>query len=260
MTTQFQSERAAAKALDNLLDQAESCQRLFVEAGMAIPEPLKRLFGDGAFSPTIAPRNPTLLFQLTAEELANVRPSRSKTAVPKPPTQPDHGAIPAGADNSWVSILASAASPWSLALAIMRIHEGTISSAELNQRIADLRERKGGAGYATLPRLVKAGIIQGNNDAWTILDRSKGGIFAGKWLWAKKSDLNVYDMAAVRREAIMILLSENEALTNSAITKSMESCSWNKADVNQHLIKADLRGLEKDKLVRQLPTKVWEKI
>ncbi len=263
MTNKFQSERAAAKAFDNLLDQAEDCQRLFVEAGMAIPEPLKRLFGDGtsAAVPTM-PAKPVAAppFKLTATDLATVRPSRSKTAVPNPPSKPDHGPIPAGADEGWVSILASSASPHALALAMFRTHEGTISSAELNSRIAELRERKGGAGYAILKRLQEEGVIEGDNHAWTIKTRSKGGILAGKWLWAKKEDLNVYDMAAARREAIMILLSESGPLTNAAMVKALDACTWNKAQINQHLVKADLRGLELDKLVLQLPTKEWEAV
>jgi hypothetical protein len=112
-----------------------------------------------------------------------------------------------------------------------------------------------------LERLKEAGIIEGDNRAWSILNRSLGGIFAGDYLWSEPENLNIYDWAAIRREAILLVLSEHAGLTNAAITKSLEICKWLKAPVTPHLVKADLRSLENDKLVQQdFGTKEWSLI
>ena len=226
---------------------------------------------EGGFSqtsPAPAPINTERLFGGVnpAKAVANLYRAAStygqfsgrNVPAPPPPRQPNHGPVPPGANSDWVSIIASKASPYAIALAVLRAHEGPISSAQLNAAIGDIRKVKGGAGYTVLEPLQKARIIDGNNSAWHILNRSLGGILSGEYLWAEPENLNIYDWAAVRREAILILLTENDSLTNAAITKSLEKAKWLKATVTPHLVKADLRSLSKEELVRQnFETKAW---
>ncbi|HEY5055500.1 MAG TPA: hypothetical protein VII58_05025 [Acidobacteriaceae bacterium] len=182
------------------------------------------------------------------------------TIAPPCPTQPDHGMRPSGSGEDWVSIIASNASPFALCLAVLRAHRGdTITSPELNSRVAEIRKIAGGAAYATLDSLVEAGAIEGNHTRWVIKDRNRGGIIAGRYLWCDPETLNIYDWAAVRREAIAILLTESPNVTNAAITKSLEKCEWLKSPVTPHLVKADLRRFEiKGWAVQNETDKTWK--
>jgi hypothetical protein len=184
------------------------------------------------------------------------------TLAPPPPTKPDHGPVPVGATDDWVSMVASHASPYALCLAILRAHNrDTITSPELNAALAKVRGIQGGAGYTTLEPLEKAGVIEGNHSGWHIRDRKMGGVIAGKYLWCDTQYLNIYDWAAVRREAIKILLTESPKITNAAVTKSLQQCDWLKAPVTPHLVKADLRSMEMKNLARMDEVdKTWELI
>jgi hypothetical protein len=182
------------------------------------------------------------------------------TLAPPCPKQPDHGAKPEGAGDDWVSIIAANASPFALALAVIRSHRGdTITSPEINSALIELRGIEGGAGYTILEPLQKAGVIEGNHKAWKIKDRSKGGLISGEFLWCDPTQLNIYDWAAVRREAVHILLAENKGLTNAAITKSLENCKWvESVPLTPHLIKADMRWMAaKNFAVQDAVNKTW---
>jgi hypothetical protein len=182
------------------------------------------------------------------------------TIAPPSPAQPNHGPRPALAGEDWVSIIASNASPFALCLAVLRAHpRETITSPELNSQVAKIRKIAGGAAYATLDSLVEAGAIEGNHTRWVIKDRSRGGIIAGRYLWCDPNTLNIYDWAAVRREAIALLLTESPNVTNAAITKSLENCDWLKSPVTPHLVKADLRRFEiKGWAVQNETDKTWK--
>jgi hypothetical protein len=182
------------------------------------------------------------------------------TIAPQPPAKPDHGPMPEGARENWVSIIAANASPFALALAVIRSHKGdTITSPEINSALIELRGIEGGAGYTVLEPLQKAGVIEGNHKEWKIKDRSRGGFVSGEFLWCDPKYLNIYDWAAIRREAVHILLAENKALTNAAITKSLESCEWIEAvPLTPHLIKADMRQMaSKNLAVQDAVSKTW---
>ena len=221
--------------------------------------------GGDTFLPITTPK-PSLLpakesFSLTPASKGEISNANRKAPIPPPPSQPNHGELPNGANTSWVSIVAADASPYALALAVLKAHEGSISSAQLNTAIGDIRGIKGGVGYTVLEPLQKAGVIRGSNAAWEILDRSQGGIIAGKFLWCQPKYLNIYDWAAVRREALVILLSEHPGSTIAAMAKSLLSCQWLKAPVSPHLVKADLRTLEKDRIaVQDYATRTWKVI
>ncbi len=184
------------------------------------------------------------------------------TIAPPPPAAPDHGPTPPEASPGWVSMIASCASPYALALAVIRSHKlQNITSPEINNALIRLRKIVGGAGYTVLEPLQKAGVIEGDHTAWRILDRSRGGVVVGEFLWCDPQFLNIYDWAAVRREAIALLLAEHPHVTNAAITKSLESCRWLKSPVTPHLVKADLRIMEKRKQTKMDPeNKTWELI
>jgi hypothetical protein len=168
--------------------------------------------------------------------------------------------MPPEASPEWVSMIASSASPYALALAVIRAHKfRTITSPEINNALIGLRKIAGGAGYTVLEPLQKAGVIEGDHTAWLIKDRSMGGIVLGEFLWCNPQFLNIYDWAAVRREAIALLLAEHPHVTNAAITKSLESCEWLKSPLTPHLVKADLRIMEKRNQAKMNPeNKTWE--
>jgi len=186
------------------------------------------------------------------------QPSRVPSAKVKtvaPPSQPDHGARPEGAGPKWISLLASQASPFALALAFLRNAPNPFTSAQLNSALAALRNIKGGAGYTTLDPLKKAGVIvavEGADNLWNILDRNRGGILANRFLWCSPDILNIYDWASIRREAVILLLREHpEGLKISVIAKTLMNCDWLHAPVDPHLIKADMRQLEAKGITQQ---------
>jgi hypothetical protein len=204
--------------------------------------------------------NPSLVLQPPQEKVSRRGQfSRRDKVLPPAPDKPDHGRVPLGAGEDWVSLLAKEASPYALGLAVLRAHEGTISSAELNYAIGAIRGIKGGVGYTILEPLQKAGIIEGNHDQWRIKDRTKGGIIVGKWLWSQQQNLNIYDKAAMRREAIYLLLvAQNRGLAISTMFRTLQKADWLKATVTPHLIKSDMRHLEKQGVVRQdYERKTW---
>jgi hypothetical protein len=266
VTSQYQAERAAYKSFDRLLDEAEACQQLFLDAGVAIPEPLKRLLAEQAqptsspasaipHSQKLEPAPPPLL-------LSPQRPRRSWSSRrhPKPLPMPDHGPVPAGFKPNWISLPASSASPYSLTLAVLRSHmnqASPISIATLNREVAEIRGLKGsGAAYNVVIRLEKEGLVQ-KTETGVRLKSDKGGTISGKRLWASQEDLNEYDYAAYRREVILLLLKENPELTTTEIARGLEVCQWVQIPKNKDLVKADMNALEKEGHVLRLENKDW---
>ena len=268
MTPIHQIERAAVKAFDRLLDDAEICEKLYIDAGMTVPEPLMRLLGQTP-SPTLAIQiKPVPLSEQAPEsrpfvlqpEIAK-RPYNSKrgTFVPKVPQEPDHGPRPDGAEADWVSVFAAQATPYTLGLAILKAQERPISSAALNSMIGEVRGIKGAAGYTVMSRLVDDGMMEGDHEGWVMKDKSKGGIIVGQWLWSRIEELSEYDMAWVRREAIMLIIQENGVpLSTASITRGLRECKWLQAPVRSDVTKADMTALEKKGLIRRLENKDWE--
>ena len=271
--SRYQLERYAWKQLDKLLDSADECLNSFRAAGVQPPPPLKRLLGleetneadgsggNGNAQPPSAPRK-----RGRPRKDQNQPPKPGKyrySPAPEPPTKPYHGEPPKGAERWWPSILAASAGTYAVALAVLREHpEEFISAATLNRRMEVIRKVEGGAGYSVLDRLRKDGIVDGDISNLRILKRQLGGILSrdAKWIWAPKENLSEYDLARHRREAVIRLLREHGgSLAIASITKGLQASDWVQSDKTDDLVKADLRYLAKDGIVRKLAeTREWE--
>lgn len=189
--------------------------------------------------------------------------SGSKTAAVEPPSMPDHGPRPVEAGPNWLSILASQASPFALALAFLRTAGSPFTTGHLSVVLTKIRGIKNAVAWTVMPSLLKADVVEGagQNNVWRIKHRERGGILSDdlKYLWCDPTLLNIYDWAAIRREAMLVLLKEHTGgLTNAAITKTLQNTEWLHAPVDPHLIKADLRQLEGKRVVEQDASKLWK--
>lgn len=257
----------AIKAYSELIDGASRCVGLYREAQLPIPQKLRSFLGlDEEGRPQAA-----LPFHLAATKPEEVhRPTSNGRGhhvslndpaldrAQRIPAKPNHGERPVQADEGWVSLLAREASPQALTLAVMRGGRA-IKMADLNREVAILRGMDGSssAAYNVVQRLHKDGEALETEAGWVLVNFFRAGIVQGGILWSPKELLTDSDFAAIRREAIMLLLKENGPLITGAITRGLGRCEWLQAPAGRHQAKADLRQLQKEGYVKRLPSGEW---
>jgi hypothetical protein len=238
--TNFQAEIKAASAYIRLLQEAEECRRLYSEAAIALPEPLKRMLGDEKKVPGTGGKQlefPTLL------------------------TKPDRGrATPPGVGEKWISIEAAHASPSTIALSIMRSLGEPIKAVQLALLVANYApDSVQGTVFNMLTRNQTRGLVEETREGWKLIREEDGGILDGDYIWAHPKNLMQSDLALHRREAILLILRQHPNQTAMQITRSLQSWDWVQAPASKDLIKADLSVLETRGLIkRREDTRGWE--
>jgi Fe2+ or Zn2+ uptake regulation protein len=239
MTTNFLAEIAAAEAYIRLLQQGEECRRLYADASISMPPPLRRLLGEDskkeAASPLLRQDFPTLL------------------------KNPERDIVPSGVGEDWVSIRISEVTPETLLLAILRSSGSHLGTGELMSAMRQLRPSTSTQTmYNVIARCTDKKLIEATSGGWKLVSADSGGILAGTYLWAK--DLPKNDLTTHRREALLHLLEQHPKLQVMQIVRSLENWKWVRSPVNKDLIKADLGVLEAEGVVKRSDDdpKRWE--
>jgi hypothetical protein len=260
--------KAASQALTKLIEDAEACARLWLDAGLAVPSEVEDLIGesrsmDGGKKPArgkAIQKVVTEPFRLTAiAPIEKVKyPARNtKSILPVP--KPDYGPPPKEAGKDWVAMKTTGASPYALALAILKAQNGPISRPDLSNKVSELRGlKRSNAGYNVLTKMKAVGEADETPEGgWTLRDKTRGGIVVGNILWTPEDELTYADRAEHRREGILLLLELNGPLKGYQISNGLKASPWIRAGKNNNFVKADMNQLENDEKVRRLEDKRW---
>jgi len=231
----FEAERKAVESLSRFYAAAEECVKLYETAGLTLPDVVLRIFHD-------------------QKQSATSRPSIKIPAIQRE-------RIPREAKEDWVSIHASAATPTTVALAILRAASGPLRPKEVVNEVGGLiPDVSGGSVYNLGFRLEKEGKIKKVDGSWVLTDPQTAPVLDNGFIWGPPEALAKQDLAAHRREAILhILRMDKSGLQTVQIVAKLQDCPWVKAPVNKDLLKADMEVLEKGGKVRQRGnSRKWE--
>jgi hypothetical protein len=235
----LQAMQAASQSLNDVYTAALRCGQLHTEAGMALPEPIRRLIDA---PPTVEP-----------EAKAPNRPS------PGPAHRPISAPYGSPADPAWISIPPSRAVPQTVVPAVL---DEAGRSMPLQQIVDRLRQlgvpfREGSLSNVGT-RLKAAGVIAFTDAGWTLADDAVAILRDGR-LWGPPSLFQPQELAAHRREAIAVALRTYGRLGRAEIIDVLKRSTWVKAPMNVHLVKADLDAMESAGIARQNPQDwTWE--
>lgn len=252
MAADFLAELKAIKALVSLMDQASECRALYESAGLPIPERLQALL-DGKAAATNSPDQEVVEGR---ERPTAQSPDQLFLLVPSPP---QHGQRPTSAAQGWVSLKARDASPLVLTMAVLRDSEAPMRKAEISKRVGSIRGTDNTAAYNAIGQLVGGGSVLDTHEG-IVVNTSLGAVLAGEWVWCDKEHLNDSDRAAIRREAILMILERNASLTTADVSRAIQLCDWLPVEATKDTTKADLASLEKDRKIRRLADLTWEVI
>jgi hypothetical protein len=234
----IQHEIEAVASYLKLLEAAEECRSLHDRAGKELPGPLLRFLGE------MEPQADKLL-----SSFADPEKDRARNAT-----------RPSFADEGWISIKASEASPTTVALAILRDEEGPIKAKNLAEKVhAILPYAVGGSIYNLLNRLKEQGDVTQGEDGWRLENQSSAGVLSQSYLWAPIRILSKQDIAAHRREAIIHVLRRKHNLPVMDLVRELLEWKWVKAPANKDLLKLDMAVLKEEGKVRRVGnSRNWE--
>lgn len=234
--SKFEAERKAVESLSRLYAAADECRRLYEAAGMALPDTVLRIFSDQRAS------------------------GSQRTPVIKiPAIERDH--VPPDVSEDWISIPADAATPTTVALALLRRADHPLRPKELVEAVGEIiSDVAGGSVYNLGFRLERSGKLVKNAEGWSLARPEAAPILDEGIIWGTRESLAKQDVAAHRREAILhILRMDKSGLQTVQLVAKLHDCSWVKAPVNKDLVKADMQSLEQAGRVRQRGnSRKWE--
>jgi hypothetical protein len=236
----FKLELAAATSYVRLMNEAEECRKLYQRAGVSLPPAILRLLGET---------------DNTQRKLA--------LSLPGPDQDTERLASrPPEAKANWISIWAEDASPTTVALAILREQGEPIRAKALSDQVTRILPMVvGGSIYNLLNRLLLEGYLRKRLSRWTLVKREAASILSGKFLWGPPEIFAKVDLAALRREAILHILSNERSLQIMQIVEKLKAWDWVKdaVPISKDLLKLDMRVLDVDGKVRRVGnSRNWE--
>lgn len=228
------AEQEAYRTLNELMLQADKSKQLFERAGLALPEPIKRLFN------------------MTE---GNTKRSRLP-AVPPPETR----SRPSGFQDEWIMVDVSHAMPVTMVPVALGKAGKSLRASELVLAVQKyLPEAASGSIVNTLARL-KGVSIDRADDGWKLIDASKAPVLHEGKLWGLPALFQKAEVASHRRDALVHVLRHYETgLQALQILEQLKACSWLHAPLTKDLVKEDLKALEMaHKIRRRGNTKKWE--
>jgi hypothetical protein len=234
MSTDFNAEHEAMRRMAAFLAEAREIQSLYEHAHMAIPEPLKRLFGmHGAAS----------------------QPTSSHIAPPeKPPMPPE-------AEADWIWISQEYATVTSVVLAVLRAAKGALRAKDVSERVIAILPTVPYGTVANVGSRLNDKEIQRTEDGWKLLHPENAGVIYQGRFWGPPAIFDKFELAAHRRNAVLHILRQfPTGLQTVQILGELQKCnSWVRAPINKDLLKEDMEFLqEKDKVRRRGNSKKWE--
>jgi len=232
-TDRLRSEEEAFASLTELLASARRTKMLFENAGMALPEPLKRVLGMNGLG-------------------------RAETTRPHmPPIQ--RASVPDEAQDDWISVRAQESTPTSVVLAVLRGAKGPMRAKDVVSTVTKI-----------LPNVPRGSInnigsrlrqkIRRTKEGWMLVNPESSPLLDNEYLWGPQAVFEKTEVAAHRRESILHLLSGHQSgLQIVQIVEQLRQCPWVHAPINKDLVKADMGELKDDGKVRRVGnSKKWE--
>lgn len=238
MTTNLKLETEAYRSLADLLELAEKTRSLFDQAGAPLPDALQRL----------------------------IRSNGHLHSGAKPPLPALRPPAPAEAEQDWVWVEMKAATPGTLALAVLRAFNGLLTAREIHERVRALGvDVSMGTIANTGTRAFENKVIGRTEDGhWQLLQQEKAPVLHNSYLWGRPDAFQMTELASHRRNAIVHLLRQNPTglqVTQTVVELKRQELVRPEIPVNKTLIKADLEAMDGQRVRRRGGnSKKWEAI
>jgi hypothetical protein len=231
----FKSELLAYQAFSRLLEQAEACADAFRNASIDVPEPLKRLL---------------------AEEVAERVDDAQLSIIP--PIKRDH--TPTRAGKEWISIPVRECTATTVTLAVLEKAGIPMRSRDVKDGVIGLLPSATDAVVANIGTRLRDSTIRIDDEGWSLSDLNNAAILDGDYLWGPPSVFQKQEIAAHRREAIILVLERYPSgLQIVQIVDELRRLGWVKAPINKDLVKDDVQKLaEAGKIRRRGNSGKWE--
>lgn len=227
MAGDFKATAEAYQKFAQALEQLESARKLFESAGEPLPEKLKEFFG------------------------LNRNGRQSSPSVSIMP--PHRKATPSEAKNDWLSIRVSEAMATTLVLAVLRRSDKPIPAKQVVELVAQLDPYTTKGVIHNIGTRLDGKSINRSEEGWTLIDPAKAGVLTDGYIWGPKEIFEKQELAAHRREAILLLLKAFPGgLQTVQILDVLRGTSWVHAPATKDLIKGDMELLEANNKVRRI--------
>ncbi len=212
----FQLEQEAYTSLATLYEQATRCRSLCDEAGLTIPDGLQRMLG-------------------LNRQVGELRDDAGGLERPRGPSE---------ADDDWLWIPVSDASPQTSVLAVLRAAEGPMRPRDILGRVFEIfPNATAGSIYNVGPRL-DGKLIERGEGGWRLIDPKLAPVLHTENLWGPASVFVKQDLATHRRHALVHILKRHQSgLQVVQMVETLRKCGWMKAPANKDLLKLDVEIL-----------------
>lgn len=231
----FKSELLAYQAFSRLLEQAESCADAFRNASIEVPNPLKRLL---------------------AEEVEEDSGSAQMSLIP--PIKREH--TPTVADKDWISIPVKECTATTVTLAVLENAGTAMKSRDVKDAVCGLLPTATDAVIANIGTRLRDSLLCINDEGWSLVEMDSAPVLDGEFLWGPPSIFQKQEIAAHRREAIILVLERYPSgLQVVQIVDELRRLGWVKAPINKDLVKDDVQKLaDTGKIRRRGNSGKWE--
>jgi hypothetical protein len=231
MTDRFVLESKAIASLTALMEQAATCRSLFEAAGMALPDPLRRMLGD----------------EVTA------KPASSGAVVVPPPASPPR---PPTWESDWIWLPIASLTPTTLVCALLRQAKGPLSPKQIMEELAKLGVDAVKGSVANIGTRLSTGAhpkITRGTGTWSLVDPSSAPVLHEGYVWGPVACFDKQELAAHRRIGVMHLLRvHDDGLQIMQITQMLRKCEWMRAPLTKDLVKDDLPVLQGEGLTKRV--------
>lgn len=239
MNGRFGKEFEALTALAKLMADADTCKRLYEEAGLPLPRPLAVMF-DLEKPPGVSMADPPAV------------------VIPRPARPPRS---PRGSTD-WIYFPIDEAQETSLVLAVLSTNIPVTPSAVV-ERVQSLRPQVNKGTIANIgSRLEQERRIRRDHNGWMLIHGTNAPEIFDDFIWGSPDAFQKQELAAYRRMVILhVLRSCSDGLQVAQLTRALETqCPWLSEDipVTKFLVKADMKALADKKLVKIIgDSKKW---
>lgn len=233
-------QKKAYDSISQLLELAGESEKYFIDAGLALPEPLALLLGKDS----------------SIDDSTNNAGTFDHTGRTWKSPEPPEGAL-----DTWISIPMGGLQTSTLVCAILR-HLGRIMPPrEIIREMQRYQPGIADGGVYNVGARKEDRIIDKTVEGWKLIDPSKAPVIHNDYAWGPAELFGTHEKAAHRRLLILKLLQETapEGLTRMQIVEKLEKTEECKAPSSKDLVGLDLNMLlEADKIRRIGTSREWK--
>ncbi|WP_437676653.1 hypothetical protein [Sorangium sp. So ce131] len=224
-------EMTAAQRLIDLFKSADDCRRAYEAAGMKLPEPLLRFYGE-------------------EDAARSGDDGRPRMVVPAPSRPP----APAEAGDDWIWIEIEAMKATNLTLGVLRGARKPMAPAAISEALGRMGVDVSRGTIANVGTRLSGSLIERGDEGWVLAEGAAAPVLFGGYAWGPPDVFEAQELASHRRMGIVHLLKvQPDGMQMMQIANTLaESCQWIKAPVNKDLVKADLEALDELGLAKRM--------